>query len=298
MDDLQLQKVQVKTLEDIVEQREENLLAQVLDRDSIKKEVLLVDRDYDWYHQKDVNTNVVNINLKSNGKVKWKGQEQGFWYKLDEEEFIFQVNNLCHRMKYQQEEDIWNLIWPERSPKSVMKLNQGTQKKKKNKQIEPGEEESEKNHKIITELSSGDFGMGRSLKNAESRMMKCKIDYLPLESIIQKDGIVTNCIVKRIFVSFKLYLQIWKNVINTKNPEESTTKMLHESHVNDVPGIETDPNFIWMQYLDGKLVWYSIENNWLDDTTEIYANRATLETYNHIKFNVEKKLLKTLEFRV
>ena len=108
--------------------------------------------------------------------------------------------------------------------------------------------------------------------------MKCKINYLPISENVENNGVVTNYIVKRIFVAFKLYLQIWKNVINIGNPEESKAEMVHESHVNDVPGIETDPNFIWMQYIENNqtLVWFTIDSNWLDDTTEIYINRYIL----------------------
>ena len=67
--------------------------------------------------------------------------------------------------------------------------------------------------------------------------------------------------------------------------------MVHESHVNDVSGIETDPNFIWMKYIEKKqtLVWFTIESNWLDDTTEIYANEIILKEED---FTVRKNQLR------
>ena len=119
-------------------------------------------------------------------------------------------------------------------------------------------------------------------------MMKCKINYLPISENVENNGVVTNFIVKRIFVAFKLYLQIWKNIINIEKPEESTAEMVHESHVNDVSGIETDPNFIWMKFIENNqtLVWFTIESNWLDDTTEIYANECILKEDD---FTVKKK---------
>ena len=92
----------------MVAEREEKILNQVLDRKKIKHEVLLVDTVYDWYPKgvQDFSKNQMeddpkdDMELRSNGKVLWRGQEQGFWYKLEEDEFIFQANNDCHRMKY------------------------------------------------------------------------------------------------------------------------------------------------------------------------------------------------------
>jgi hypothetical protein len=45
----QPQKVSVSTLKEMVAEREEKILNQVLDRRKIKQEVLLVDTVYDWY---------------------------------------------------------------------------------------------------------------------------------------------------------------------------------------------------------------------------------------------------------
>ena len=54
--------------------------------------------------------------------------------------------------------------------------------------------------------------------------MKCKINYLPSRNI-EVDGFVVNFIVKRLFVDFKLILQIWKNIVNMNQPEKSKAEM-------------------------------------------------------------------------
>ena len=105
--------------------------------------------------------------------------------------------------------------------------------------------------------------------------MKCKINYLPSNNI-EKNGFVVNFIVKRLFVDFKLILQVWKNMIDTNEPEKSKAEMVLESTVNEVPGIETDPNFISYCYLRGRLFWFSIEEDWIEDTTSVYFNNFYL----------------------
>lgn len=102
-------------------------------------------------------------------------------------------------------------------------------------------------------------------------MTKCKINYLPSNNI-EKDGLLVNFIVKRIFIDFKLILQIWKNVIHIDKPEQSKATMVFETLVNEVPGIETDPSYISYCYLRGRLFWFSIEEDWIEDTTSVYFN--------------------------
>lgn len=156
----------------------------------------------------------------------------------------------------------------------------------------------EENEKIEMELRS-EFDGPVSCK----MMTNVQIDYLPyvikndpneniedqvaskpylgirkLSCPAEKNGVITNYLVKRIFRDFQLILELWKIKIDQSDPhnKKTETTKLVDSVINDTPGKLSHPCFADYEFFNGTLAWITIDQNWLDDTYSLNYNHYDL----------------------
>lgn len=110
------------------------------------------------------------------------------------------------------------------------------------------------------------------------RLTNVQIDYLPFSPFTthtdddgypaEKDGVITNYLVKRIFRDFCLILELWRVSTDLSDPlnKKVESTLLVDSIINEVPGQVSHPSFADYRFDDGKLYWFKIDQNWLEDT--------------------------------